>query len=236
MRISFKFSKFLCLILFCVLLQVGWITAEECQGQGCYSNISRVRFYYDKYNGRNLNLIFERYYAWLSLKDKDKDNNYRNCRNCRNCQDRGRDRDGCGRRGGLGTSRNCRNFRLAIAIAIAIVRVVMIGSKLVVVNLVKLVVKNLVKLFVVKLLKLVVIVVVLVIVVIFVNIFANVLEKLLKLVVIVVIVVSILANVLVKLVVKVVKCQSRLLLQGSLELATPVNAANSQNKLKDNVS
>ena len=58
-----------------VLPRLGFTSAVECQG--CNNNISRDRFYYDNHNDYNnvYRLIFERYYAWLSLKDKVKRRN-----------------------------------------------------------------------------------------------------------------------------------------------------------------
>ena len=51
-----------------VLPRFGFASAVECQG---YNNISKDRFYYSNYNGYIL--IFEDYYAWLSLIDRYKD-------------------------------------------------------------------------------------------------------------------------------------------------------------------
>ena len=80
----------LLLIVLIVLPRFGLASAVECQG---YNKISKDRFYYD--NDIGFTLIFERYYAWITLidnnrrykdKDKDKDIDKGKRRNyCRYC-------------------------------------------------------------------------------------------------------------------------------------------------------
>ena len=133
----------MCLFVLIVLPRLEFVSTVECQG--C-NNISRDRFYYDSfiYNGyKSYNLIYERHYAWISLKvkhkykykynDKDSRKTNRktsrkasfNCTKCRNCPHKDKDKDKDNRN-------RCKCRIASVILLVAIVRKVLrIVAKLV---------------------------------------------------------------------------------------------------------